>query len=315
MASAQRMPSKKLMDYKDYYETLGVKRDATDAEIKKAYRKLALKYHPDRNKDDKAAEEKFKEINEANQVLSDPDKRAHFDRLGSAYSQWEQGGGRGGFDWGDWQRGNTGAGNVRVEYSEGMGGFSDFFEQIFGGGFGRRSAQGTQRQMRPQAYEQAVTISLEEAYRGSSRQLNVDGKKLDIKIPAGAKTGTKVAMRGAGPKSPNGQASDIYLVISVAPDPRFSRKADNLHSEIDLDLYTAVLGGEISVPSFNGDLKLSIPAGTQSGQSFRLKGKGMPKLKSPKSFGDLFAKVKVRIPKDLSDQEKSLFTQLASGAK
>ena len=301
------------MDYKDYYDILGVKRDATDADIKKAYRKLALKYHPDRNKDDKAAEEKFKEINEANQVLSDPDKRAHFDRLGSAYSQWEQGGGRGGFDYGDWQNGNPG--NVRVEYSEGTAGFSDFFEQIFGGGFGRRSAQGSPRQMRPQAYEQAVTISLEEAYRGSSRQMKVEGKKLDITIPAGAKSGTKVAMRGAGPRSPNGQTSDIYLVIDVAADPRFARKADNLHSEIELDLYTAVLGGETQVPSFNGDLKLSIPPGTQSGQSFRLTGKGMPKLKSPKSFGDLFAKVKVRIPKDLSDQEKSLFTQLASGAK
>ena len=298
------------MNYRDYYDILGVSREASDDEIKRAYRKLALKYHPDRNPNDKKAEEKFKEINEANQVLSDTDKRAHFDRLGSAYSQWEQGGAQGGFNWCDW--GSAGPGNVRVEYSGDMGGFSDFFQQIFGdGGFGRSGA----RQMRPQAYEQAVTISLEEAYRGSSRQMNVNGKKLEVKIPAGASTGTKVRMRGAGPSSPNGQASDIYLVIEVATDPRFTRKGNNLHSEVDLDLYTSVLGGELAVPTMNGDLKLNIPAGTQPGQSFRLSGKGMPHLKDPKKFGDLYAKAKVRIPKTLSDQEKDLFSQLASGAK
>jgi len=301
------------MNYRDYYEILGVSRDASDDEIKRAYRKLALKYHPDRNPDDKKAEEKFKELNEANQVLSDPEKRAHFDRLGSAYSQWEQGGAQGGFNWSDW--GAADPSNVRVEYSGDMGGFSDFFQQIFGGGGFGRSAQSGARQMRPQAYEQAVTISLEEAYRGSARQMNVNGKKLEVKIPAGARSGTKVRMRGAGPSSPNGQASDIYLVIDVAADPRFSRKGDNLHSEFDIDLYTSVLGGEVSLPTMNGDLKLTIPAGTQPGQSFRLSGKGMPLLKDPKKFGDLYAKAKVRIPKTLSDQEKDLFSQLASGAK
>jgi len=141
------------------------------------------------------------------------------------------------------------------------------------------------------------------------------GKKLEFKIPAGARTGTKVRMRGAGPSSPNGQASDIYLVIEVATDPRFTRKGNNLHSEVDLDLYTSVLGGEVAVPTMNGDLKLNIPSGTQPEQSFRLSGKGMPHLKDPKKFGDLYAKAKVRIPKTLSDQEKDLFSQLASSAK
>jgi len=142
----------------------------------------------------------------------------------------------------------------------------------------------------------------------------VNNKKLEIKIPAGARSGTKVRMRAAGPRTLNGQASDIYLVIEVAADPRFTRNGDNLHSEINLDLYTSVLGGEVAVPTMNGDLKLNIPAGTQPEQSFRLKGKGMPLLKDTKKFGDLYAKVKVRIPKSLSDQEKDLFSQLASGA-
>lgn len=315
------------MEYKDYYETLGVSRNASEGEIKKAYRKLALKHHPDHNPDDKAAEDKFKELNEAYQVLGDKDKRAHYDQLGSAYSQWERGGNPNGFDWGQWRTAQRGGpGGVRVEYSgdagemfEGLGGFSDFFQQIFGGGGGfdpRGGQRTTQRQaMRPQVYEQPVTISLEEAYRGSSRQVGVNGKNLDVKIPAGAKRGTKVRMRGAGPAAPGGQTSDIYLVVDVAADPRFSRKGDDLYTVIDLDLYTAVLGGEVSVPTMDGLVKLRIPAGTQPGQSFRLKNKGMPKLKQPSQHGDLYAKVKITIPKLLNAEEKQLFEQLAERRK
>ncbi len=306
------------MNYKDYYKILGVEKSASPDEIKKAYRKLALKYHPDRNPGDKSAEEKFKEANEANQVLSDPEKRAKFDQLGSAYSQWEQSGGRpGGFDWGSWGAG--GPGNVRVEYSGDMGdifggggSFSDFFQQIFGGAAGQRvrQQQGAQQQP-PQAFEQPVTISLEEAYRGSQRQLKVDGRSFNIKIPAGAKDGTKIRLRGAGPKDYYGQPSDIYLIVSVAPDPRFTRKGDNLHSQSEIDLFTAVLGGKIKIATFDGDVMLTIPAGTQPGQSFRLKGRGMPKIKATQEHGDLLVKVKVDIPKDLNAKEKQLFQELA----
>jgi curved DNA-binding protein len=304
------------MDYKDYYQILGVDKKASQAEVKKAYRTLALQYHPDRNPGDSQAEDKFKEINEAYQVLGDEDKRAKYDQLGSAYNQWERGGGQGGFDWGQWQQSGRPSA-VHVEYSGdigdlfgGAGGFSEFFQQIFGGGGGfdprRAQGQSSGRARQPQAYEQPVTISLEEAYRGSQRQLNVDGKTLQVKIPAGAQDGTKVAMRGAGP-----QGSDIYLVMDVAPDPRYTRKGDNLHSEFELDLYTAVLGGEIAVPTMNGEVKLHIPAGTQPGQSFRLKGKGMPNLKNPQQHGDLLAKAKVRLPKRLTSEQKRLFKELA----
>lgn len=305
------------MEYKDYYKTLGVGKDASGADIKKAYRKLALQYHPDRNPGNTQAEDKFKEINEAYQVLGDAEKRAKYDQLGSAYSQWERRGAPGGgFDWGQW-RSSGGPGGVRVEYSGdlgdlfgGGGGFSEFFEQIFGGFGGPQGATQTRtRVQQPTAYEQPVMISLQEAFHGTSRQLSIDGKTLDAKIPAGAKTGTKVRMRGALPSS-NGRGGDLYLVVEVAPDPRFSRRGDDLHTEFELDLSTAVLGGEVRVPTLSGEVKLRIPAGTQPGQTFRLKGKGMPKLKRPNQFGDLLAKAKVRIPKALTPEQRKLYEQL-----
>lgn len=299
------------MEYKDYYKILGVGRQASQDEIKKAYRKLALQYHPDRNPNNKEAEDKFKEANEAYQVLGDPEKRSHYDKLGSDYSRWQQQGAPDrGFDWGQWTTGTAGNGGRRVEYSgnpedvfSGRGGFSDFFEQIFGGGF---SGSGQRVTRQPQAYEQAVTVSLEEAYRGGSRLMQMDGKRLEVKIPAGARTGTKVRMAGAGPNS-----GDIYLVVNVAADPRFTRKGDDLETEVETDIYTAVLGGEVRVPTMDGEVLLTVPAGTQPGQSIRLKGRGMPKLKKPDQRGDLFARIKVRLPKTLSPQEKELFEHLA----
>jgi curved DNA-binding protein len=307
------MGRRKPMEYKDYYKTLGVGRQASQSEIKKAYRKLAMQYHPDRNPNNKDAENKFKELNEAYQVLSDADKRAHYDRLGADYSRWQNQGAPGGFNWGQWKTSDPGGfqpGNVRVEYSgdaadvfEGMGGFSDFFQQIFGGGVGGPRSR---RQQPARAYQQAVTISLEEAFHGGARLMQLDERRLEIKIPAGAKDGTKIRMAGAGP-----QGGDIYLVVDVAEDPRFRREGDNLHTEVDTELTTAVLGGEVRVPTMDGEVILTIPEGTQPGQAIRLKGRGMPRLKDGKQRGDLFAHIKVALPKKISAQQRQLFEKLA----
>lgn len=310
------------MDYKDYYKILGVERSATEAEIKSAFRKLALQYHPDRNPGNKAAEEKFKEINEAYEVLSDPQKRARYDQLGDSYSRWQQRGAPGDFNWGDWAAGapqggvQWNVGNLDDLFG-GAGGFSDFFQAIFGGGFGGQGGRaGTREQtrraaQRPVTYQQDVQISLDEAYRGAERTVMVDNRKLQMKIPAGARTGTKVRMAGAGPAGPNGRASDLYLNIEVLPDPRFERRGDDLYTDVTTDLYTAVLGGEARVQTPEGAVMLTIPAGTQPGQSFRLSGRGMPLLRNPNKKGDLFARIKVQIPRDLTPEQRKLFEQLA----
>lgn len=297
------------MEYQDYYKTLGVERSADADEIKKTYRKLAMQYHPDKNPGDKEAEEKFKQINEAYQVLSDPDKRAHYDRLGSAYHTWEQGGGRGGFDWGDWSRAAPGGMNVEFEGDLGDlfgGGFSDFFSQMFGGMGGFSPGGQRQTRSRPQSYEMEMMISLQEAFGGSARQVKINERRFEVKVPKGARTGTKLRLKGAGPNN-----SDVYLVVKVSDDPRFERKKDNLYTDILIDLFTAVLGGEIQVPTLSGAVVLSIPAGTQSGQTFRLKGRGMPNLKNDSKSGDLYANIQVELPKQLSAEEKELFEQLA----
>ncbi len=302
------------MDYKDYYKILGVERKASQDEIKKAYRKLAMKYHPDRNPDDKVAEEKFKEVNEAYQVLNDPEKRAHYDRFGASYSQWQQRGAPGNFNWGDW------GGGTRVNMDDlgnmfggaGGSGFSSFFEALFGG-MGAAGMGGTRtgpsprsRARAPQRYEQPVQISLSEAYLGTTRTFDSNGRRLQVKIPAGAKTGTKVRVSGGAP-----DGSDLYLKVTVAKDPRFKREGDNLRTEARVDVFTALLGGEASVQTMKGNVTLTIPAGTQPDQVFRLSGRGMPKLKSPQSFGDLYVRVKVDIPKKLSEKQKKLLAEAA----
>jgi curved DNA-binding protein len=309
------------MEYKDYYQTLGVGKKASEKEIKRAYRDLAKKHHPDRNPGNKKAEEKFKEINEAYQVLSDPEKRARYDQLGSAYFDWQQrDSGTGGFNWDEWRsapRGNVRVGNLEDLFGE-AGGFSDFFRTIFGGlgdigtvperGVSRRSS----RSARP-SYQQQVTISFMEAYQGTSRRMELDGRPLECQIPAGAATGTKVRMANAIHLA-GGQIADLYLVIDVAPDPRFERKGNDLYTDVSIDLYMAVLGGEATVPTPTGDVKLTIPAGTQPEQVFRLSGRGMPHLKNPSSHGDLFARARVRIPRKLTAQQNKLFQELARSA-
>jgi curved DNA-binding protein len=310
------------MDYKDYYKILGVDRKASEEEIKRTYRKLALKYHPDRNPGDKKAEEKFKEINEAYQVLSDPSKRSRYDQLGDSYTSWQQRGAPGGgFNWEDWYVPSQG-GNVRMEVGDlddlFGGGFSDFFRRIFGGApdmgsfsQGRGSVNTRQARSARPSYEQPVTISLQEAYQGSVRRIEIDGRRLEIKTPPGARTGTKVRVKEAIPSNAHGQAGDLYLVIEVATDPRFERKGDDLYTETPLDLYTAVLGGEAKVATLSGNIVLTIPAGTQPGQTFRVAGRGMPNLKNPQTKGDLYVRVKITIPRDLSPHQKELFQELA----
>ena len=315
------------MEYKDYYKILGVDKTASGKEIKAAYRKLARKFHPDDNPNDPKAEERFKEINEAHEVLSDREKRAKYDQLGADWQSWQQTGGRpGDFNWGQWAAGPEGQ-RVHVRYGTpedledlfGGGGspFSDFFTSIFGGMGGagaRRGSGGFEYQPRPQTgqnLEHEVDISLAEAHQGTTRLLNKDGRRLEVKIPAGAKTGTRVRMRGEGGTGmAGGQAGDLYLKVNVAPDPRFERKEDDLYVTVPVDLYTAVLGGEVRVPTLSGEVSLKIPPGSQNGQSFRLRGKGMPKLGKSSERGDLYTRLDVRLPTQLTPRQRELFDQL-----
>jgi curved DNA-binding protein len=305
------------MEYKDYYKILGVDRNAEEKEIKKAYRKLARQYHPDVNPDDKAAEERFKDINEAHEVLSDPEKRRKYDQLGSNWQQWQRrGGDAGGFDWSQWTSGAQPGGGVRVEYRDlgdlgdlfGSRGFSDFFQNIFGG---MGAPQTSPR--RGQDYTQPVEITLEEAFQGTTRMLQKDGRRLEVKIPPGVRTGSKVRVAGEGSSGvAGGTSGDLYLEVTVLPHPVFERQGDDLNCEILVSLYTAVLGGEVKVPTLEGDVLLNIPPETQGGRTFRLRGKGMPNLRNPKKRGDLYARLKVQVPQKLSKREKELFRELAS---
>jgi curved DNA-binding protein len=300
------------MDYKDYYQTLGVSRNASAEEIRKAYRKLAMKYHPDRNPDDKQAEERFKDINEAYQVLNDPQKRAHYDRVGSAYSNWQQRGApSGGFDWRQWASGTPGG--TRVEYGDlndlfgGEGGsFSEFFRTIFGGGMGSAGAasRANPTSRGTPAYQQQVEISLENAFKGTTLQIQTEGKRKQVKIPPGVRTGSKVRVAGAGPSG-----SDLYLVVQVKEDERFERKGNDLHTTAKVDVFTAILGGEAEVETMTSKVKLTVPAGTQPEQVFRLAGRGMPHLKSPNTKGDLFVRLKVEIPRYLSSKQRELLEE------
>jgi curved DNA-binding protein len=298
------------MDYKDYYQILGVERSASADDIRKAYRKLAMQYHPDRNPGNKQAEDKFKEINEAYQVLSDSKKKARYDQLGGAYSNWQQrGGSPGDFDWSQWasRQGQPG-GNVHVEYGDlndlfgKGGGFSDFFQSIFGGLGGMQQTSSRTRAM--PNYQQPVEITLQEAYSGARRSIQKNGKRVEVRIPAGVKTGSKVRVAGAAP-----DGRDLYLIVEVADDPRFERDGDNLHTSATTDVFMALLGGEAEVETLEGKVKLKIPAGTQPEQVFRLAGRGMPRLKSSQGKGDLFVRVKVKIPKQLSSKQKSLLEE------
>jgi curved DNA-binding protein len=325
------------MDYKDYYSILGVKKGADEKEIKKAFRKLAQQYHPDKNPGDKQAEAKFKEINEAYTVLSDPDKRSKYDRFGAQWEQYARAGGRPeDFDWGGWSNmGGAGTGGrggysrtvTPEEFEQMFGGasnFSSFFDTLFGGGMGGARTGGQYRTRtsprygfgyeprQPQTETAAfappdvpVDVTLDEAYRGATRMLQTeDGARMEVNIPRGVKTGSRVRMRGGM----DGQ--DVYLRINVTPDSRFRREGNDLRVTVPVDLYSAVLGGEVQVETLDRPVVLTIPAGAQNGKTFRLRGLGMPELRNPDQRGDLLAVVEVTLPTGLSAEEKNLFEQL-----
>lgn len=320
------------MQPKDYYQILGVPRKADEKEIKKAFRKLARQHHPDVNAGDKRAEERFKDINEAYEVLSDPEKRAKYDQFGAQWQQYQSGGAQpGGFDWSRWA-GQPGAqGTTRTvsqeEFEElfggrsGGAGFSDFFEMLFGGSrrggntdpFGDMSRTST-RARRGRDFDQPVEVTLEEAYSGATRLLRrEDGSTVEVKIPPGVTSGSRVRLSGEGGSGAGGAAAgDLFLVIEVKPHPRFERRGDDLTVKVPVDLYTAMLGGEVALNTLAGSVVLTVPPETPGGKTFRLRGQGMPLLKKPEQRGDLYAEVDLQIPRGLSSQEKELFRQLAA---
>jgi curved DNA-binding protein len=308
------------MEYKDYYKTLGVDKKASQKEIKKAYRRLARKYHPDVNPGDQAAEARFKEINEAHEVLGDPEKRQKYDELGANWQQWQRTGrDPRGFDWSRWASGGQpGGGRVHVEYADlgdlfgEAGGFSDFFRNIFGGMGGGGYTQRPQTR-RGQDFEHRVDVTLEEAHGGTKRVLQMDSQKIEVKIPPGVDTGSRVRVSGKGGAGLGGGPSgDLFLRISVLPHTTFERKGDDLYRQVPIDLYTAVLGGEVPVQTLTGQVMLKVPPETQSGKRFRLRGLGMPNLQNPQKSGDLYAEARIVLPQRLSQKEKELFSQLAS---
>ena len=317
------------MNYKDYYKILGVSKNADEKEIKKSYRRLARQYHPDKNQGNKQAEERFKEINEAYEVIGDTDNRSKYDQLGSNYHRYQQmGGNSSDFDFsqyfsqgfpGGGQQGNINFGDLFGSQggfgnSQSSGGFSDFFTSIFGQQMNTRQQTPRQDFFNQQAtttnMEQIVTISLEEAYSGTTRTITQNGSSFTAKIPRGAKNGTKIRLKGKGKVTAYGQ-SDLFLVIQVTPNTKFKRVGHNLEVDVLVDVVTAVLGGKVTVPTITGDVTLKIPAGTQGGQTFRLSNKGMPHLRQPSESGDLMAKISIQIPKNISPEEKEIYKQLA----
>ncbi|MEK7253461.1 MAG: J domain-containing protein [Bacteroidota bacterium] len=323
------------MNYKDYYATLGVEKNATEKDIKKAFRRLANQYHPDKNPGDKASEEKFKEINEANEVLSDPQKRKKYDQLGANWEAYQQGGydfsQAGGSPFG--HGGNGGRtyyfeGDPSEIFGKGGSGFSSFFERFFGGGGGGfRGAGGGEedlfeamrgggrtrqsRAFKGNDWQAEMEISLEEAFAGTTRTFELHGQNLRIKIKPGAAEGQVLRLKGKGaPGASGGAPGDLLLTLRVSPHPLFRREGDNLLLEKQVDLFTAVLGGKVEAPTLSGNVQMNIPKGIAPGSTLRLKGKGMPNYENPERHGDLLVKINVRLPKNLSPEQERLFERL-----
>jgi curved DNA-binding protein len=320
------------MEFKDYYSTLGVAKTATEKEIKQAFRKLARKYHPDVNPGDKASESKFKEINEAYEVLGDPAKRKKYDELGANWRLYEQAEAQGGPNpfAGQWNVNVGGAGGsgfrtMTQEEMEGLFGesnpFSDFFTTFFGGGLGeesRRAARGGRgRQRRGRDVEHELELTLEDAFHGATRRLSLkqDGhaRTVDVRIPAGVGDGSRVRVAGEGEHGVGGAGSgDLYLRVKLKPHADFERKGRDLYVKVPVPVTTAVLGGEAEVQTLAGKpVRLRIPPLTQSGQVFRLKGYGMPAVGKPDDKGDAYARIEVQIPTELSPAEREHYEALA----
>jgi len=323
------------MDFKDYYESLGVAPDADDKTIKKAYQKLAKKYHPDVNPGDKAAEAKFKDAMEAYQAISDSGKRSKYDELRQDYKTWKTHGGRGDYNYDRWQS-NPGAGggsrtrnmsqddfaemfggNGRsggFESSEGDG-YSDFFSTLFGGGGGQGRGFNGSTVGRPRAgqdHEAEVQVTLEEIYNGTTRLIRTGEKQIEAKIPKGVRTGSKVRLTGqGGPGISGGQKGNLFLNITVSSHARFVRDGDDLRADIPIDFYKAILGGDVSIHTFGGEVILKIPSLSQSGKKFRLKGKGLPNLENPLQHGDLFVELSIVLPETMSEEEIAALRALA----
>lgn len=312
------------MDFKDYYEILGVPPNADKKAIQQTYRQLARKYHPDVNPGNKEAEEKFKTINEANQVLSDVKQRKKYDELRAQYLQWQKTGGQQqqDFDWQNWSaQPGTGA-NVQYANAEDLedlfgsaSPYSDFFSNIFGqarkSGNSGRTAPLTPRRGRDVEYE--VDLTLEEAFHGTERSLELDGHPIQASIPLGVRTGTRVRLAERGEPGRNGGAAgDLYLIIKVLPNATFERDGDDLHLNVPVDIFTAIAGGEIRIPALERPLTLTIPPRTNANQTFRLRGKGMPYLREANKRGDMFARVKLVLPDSLTEQEVESIRALAS---
>jgi curved DNA-binding protein len=304
------------MNYKDYYKDLGVAKNATSAEIKKAYRALANKYHPDKNNGDKTAEEKFKVISEANQVLSDPVKRKKYDQFGADWKRYEDAGAQpGGFNWSKYtnsrggQTNGSGANESDNMFSD--GGINDLFETLFGQRTsqrrGRRSAASKGADIKTE-----TTLSIEEAYNGATRLIKLDSQTIKVSIKPGIADGQMLRIAGKGGAGLNGGPNgNLYITINIAPNPEFFRKEDDLYCNLPLKLYTAVIGGKVEIKTLKGKVTIDIPKGTPNGKELRLRGLGMPVYAKKNEFGNLYVKINILLPENLTDEELELFKKLA----
>jgi curved DNA-binding protein len=302
------------MAFIDYYKILGIDKSATEKDIKAAYRKLARKFHPDLNPNDAEANKKFQQINEANEVLSDPEKRKKYDKYGE---NWQHGEEHEQYARQQQQRGQQYSGfgggqGQGFESFEGFGDggdFSDFFQQMFGGGGGRARPQA---KYRGQDFNAELRLSFREAAETHKQTLTVNGKQIRITIPAGVENGQTIKIAGhGGPGSNGGPAGDLYITFSIGNDPNLKRTGADLYTTVKLDLYTAVLGGDITVDTLTGKVKLKVSPGTQNGTKVKLKGKGFPVYKKQDAFGDLYLTYDVQLPTNLTDKQKELFTELS----